>query len=252
LPRAIMSEQETFISHLIELRDRLLHALIAFGIAFIPCFVFARDLYTLLATPLLAKLPAGSQMIATDVTGAFFVPMKVAMMVAFLVALPYVLYQVWAFVAPGLYQNEKKLAIPLIVTSTLLFFIGMAFAYFAVFPMVFKFVVGYTPEGVAMMTDINNYLSFVLTLFLAFGVTFETPVAVIILVRMNIVSVEKLREIRPYVVVGAFVIGAIFTPPDIVSQFMLAIPIWILYEVGIVLASMMVKARTAEDQESAA
>lgn len=247
-----MSEQETFISHLIELRDRLLHALIAIGVAFIPCFVFARDLYTLLATPLLAKLPAGSQMIATDVTGAFFVPMKVAMMVAFLVALPYVLYQVWAFVAPGLYQNEKKLAIPLIVTSTLLFFIGMAFAYFAVFPMVFKFVVGYTPEGVAMMTDINHYLSFVLTLFLAFGVTFETPVAVIILVRMGIVTVEKLREIRPYVVVGAFVLGAIFTPPDVVSQFMLAIPIWVLYEVGIVLASMMVKARTPEDQESTA
>lgn len=247
-----MSEQDTFISHLIELRDRLLHALIAVGIAFIPCFVFARDLYTLLATPLLAKLPSGSQMIATDVTGAFFVPMKVAMMVAFLVALPYVLYQVWAFVAPGLYQNEKKLAIPLIVTSTLLFFIGMAFAYFAVFPMVFKFVVGYTPEGVAMMTDINNYLSFVLTLFLAFGVTFETPVAVIILVRMGIVTVEKLREIRPYVVVGAFVLGAIFTPPDVVSQFMLAIPIWVLYEVGIVLASMMVKARATEDQESAA
>jgi sec-independent protein translocase protein TatC len=250
-----MSEQETFISHLIELRDRLLHTLIAMGIAFIPCFVFARDLYTLLATPLIAKLPAGSQMIATDVTGAFFVPMKVAMMVAFLVALPYVLYQVWAFVAPGLYQNEKKLAIPLIVTSTLLFFVGMAFAYFAVFPMVFKFVVGYTPEGVAMMTDINQYLSFVLTLFLAFGMTFETPVAVIILVRMGIVTVEKLREIRPYVVVGAFVLGAIFTPPDVVSQFMLAIPIWILYEVGIVMASMMVKAKAkadgAENQESA-
>jgi sec-independent protein translocase protein TatC len=247
-----MSEQETFISHLIELRDRLLHALIAVGVAFIPCFIFARDLYTLLATPLIAKLPAGSQMIATDVTGAFLVPMKVAMMVAFLVALPYVLHQLWAFVAPGLYQNEKKLAIPLIVTSTLLFFVGMAFAYFAVFPMVFKFVVGYTPEGVAMMTDINNYLSFVLTLFLAFGMTFETPVAVIILVRMGIVTVEKLREIRPYVVVGAFVVGAIFTPPDIVSQFMLAIPIWILYEVGIIMASMMVKAKGAEDQESAA
>ena len=247
-----MSEQETFISHLIELRDRLLHALIAIGVAFVPCFVFARDLYTLLATPLIAKLPAGSQMIATDVTGAFFVPLKVAMMVAFLIALPYVLYQVWAFIAPGLYQNEKKLAIPLIVTSTLLFFVGMAFAYFAVFPMVFKFVVAYTPVGVAMMTDINHYLSFVLSLFLAFGVTFETPVAVIILVRMGIVTVEKLREIRPYVVVGAFVIGAIFTPPDIVSQFMLAIPIWILYEVGIVLASWMAKAKVAEDQESTA
>ena len=248
-----MSEQqETFISHLIELRDRVLRAVIAVGIAFLPCFYFARDLYTLLATPLLAKLPAGSHMIATDVTGAFFVPMKVAMMVAFLIALPVVLYQVWAFVAPGLYQHEKKLAFPLIVTSTLLFFVGMAFAYFAVFPMVFKFVVAYTPEGVSMMTDINSYLSFVMTLFMAFGVTFETPIAVIILVRMGIVTVEKLREIRPYVIVGAFILGAVFTPPDVVSQFMLAVPIWVLYEVGIVLASMTGKGKTAEDQESPA
>lgn len=248
-----MSEiQETFISHLIELRDRVLRALIAVGIAFLPCFFFARDLYTLLAKPLLAKLPAGAHMISTDVTGAFFVPMKVAMMVAFLIALPFVLYQLWAFVAPGLYQHEKKLAIPLIATSTLLFFIGMAFAYFAVFPMVFKFVVGFTPEGVSMMTDINNYLSFVLGMFFAFGVTFETPIAVIILVRMGIVSVEKLREIRPYFVVAAFVIGAIFTPPDVVSQFMLAIPLWILYEVGIFFAAMMGKGKAADEQESTA
>ena len=248
-----MSEaQETFISHLIELRDRVLRALMAVGIAFLPCFFFARELYTLLAKPLLAKLPAGGQMIATDVTGAFFVPMKVAMMVAFLIALPFVLYQLWAFVAPGLYQHEKKLAIPLITTSTLLFFVGMAFAYFAVFPMVFKFVVGFTPEGVAMMTDINNYLSFVLGMFFAFGVTFETPIAVIILVRMGIVSVEKLREIRPYIIVAAFVLGAIFTPPDVVSQFMLAVPLWILYEVGIVLAAMMGKAKTTDEQESTA
>ncbi len=245
-----MSElQETFISHLIELRDRVLRALIAVGIAFLPCFYFARDLYTLLAKPLLAKLPAGAHMISTDVTGAFFVPMKVAMMVAFLLALPFVLYQLWAFVAPGLYQHEKKLAIPLIATSTLLFFIGMAFAYFAVFPMVFKFVVGFTPEGVSMMTDINNYLSFVLGMFFAFGVTFETPIAVIILVRMGIVSVEKLREIRPYIIVAAFVLGAIFTPPDVVSQFMLAIPLWILYEVGIFFAAMMGKAKPADEQE---
>ena len=248
-----MSEaQETFISHLIELRDRVLRALMAVGIAFLPCFFFARELYTLLAKPLLAKLPAGGQMIATDVTGAFFVPMKVAMMVAFLIALPFVLYQLWAFVAPGLYQHEKKLAIPLITTSTLLFFVGMAFAYFAVFPMVFKFVVGFTPEGVAMMTDINNYLSFVLGMFFAFGVTFETPIAVIILVRMGIVSVEKLREIRPYIIVAAFVLGAIFTPPDVVSQFMLAVPLWILYEVGIVFAAMMGKAKTTDEQESTA
>jgi sec-independent protein translocase protein TatC len=245
-------QQETFISHLIELRDRLLRAMIAVGIVFVPCFFFARQLYTLLAHPLLAKLPAGSQMIATDVTGPFFVPMKVAMMVAFLIALPYVLYQLWAFVAPGLYTHEKKLALPLVMTSTLLFFIGMAFAYFLVFPTVFKFLTGYTPEGVAMMTDINKYLDFVLTLFIAFGVTFETPVAVIILVRMNVVSIQKLKDIRPYVIVAAFVIGAIFTPPDVVSQVMLAVPICLLYELGILLAGMMSKVKAPEDEQSAA
>lgn len=244
--------EESFLTHLIELRMRLIRALAAIIIVFIPTAFYARELYALLAAPLLASLPAGGQMIATDVVGVFMVPMKVALMVSFLIALPAVLYQVWAFVAPGLYHHEKKLAMPLVAASVILFFVGMAFAYFAVFPMVFKFVVAYTPVGVAMMTDINHYLSFVLTLFLAFGMTFETPIAVIILVRMGIVTVEKLREIRPYMVVGAFVVGAIFTPPDIVSQFMLAIPIWILYEVGIVFASMMVKAKVSEDQESTA
>ena len=232
---------ENFISHLLELRNRLLRALIAIGVVFVFLFWFAGDLYTLLAHPLLAALPKGGQMIATDVTTPFMVPMKVAMMTAFMVALPYVLYQMWAFVAPGLYVHEKKLIAPLVVASTLLFLCGMAFAYFLVFPMVFGFIAATAPQGVAVMTDINKYLDFVLTMFVAFGITFEVPVAVILLVRLNIVSVAKLKEVRPYVVVGAFVIGAVFTPPDVVSQIMLAMPLWLLYEIGVIIAAILVK-----------
>jgi len=233
--------QDTFISHLIELRNRLLRAVIAVVVVFVALFPFASDLYALLARPLLASLPKGGQMIATDVTTPFFVPMKVAMMTAFLIALPYILYQVWSYVAPGLYRHEKRLALPLIVSSVLLFFIGMAFAYFLVFPVIFGFINKTAPAGVAVMTDINKYLDFVLTLFVAFGVTFEVPVVVIVLVQMGLVSVAKLKEIRPYVVVGAFVIGAIFTPPDVVSQIMLAVPLWLLYELGILLARFVAK-----------
>jgi len=234
-----MSTSESFIAHLIELRTRLLHAVVALLLVFICLFPWASDLYALLAQPLLAKLPKGGQMIATDVTTPFFVPLKVAMMAAFLIALPYILYQVWRFVAPGLYAHEKRLVVPLIFASTLLFFCGMAFAYFAVFSVVFGFFTAAAPVGVAVMTDIDKYLSFVLSMFVAFGITFQVPVAVVLLVRMGIVTVEKLREIRPYVVVGAFVIGAVFTPPDIVSQFMLAMPLWLLYEAGIVVANWM-------------
>ncbi len=233
--------QETFISHLIEMRDRLLRAVLAVVVIFVLLFPWAQDLYALLAQPLLAKLPQGGQMIATEVTTPFFVPVKVTMMTAFLIALPWVFYQIWAFVAPGLYQHEKRLGLPLIVSSVLLFLLGMAFAYFLVFPVVFGFIVGIAPEGVAVMTDIGKYLDFVLTLFLAFGITFEVPVAVVLLVKMGMVSVAKLREIRPYVVVGAFVIGAIFTPPDVISQIMLAVPMWLLYELGIVVAAMITK-----------
>ena len=178
-------------------------------------------------------------MIATDVVGVFVVPMKVALLVAFLIALPYVLYQIWAFVAPGLYAHEKKLGVPLIVASVVLFFVGMAFAYFLVFPTVFKFMSAVAPEGVAWMTDIDKYLSFVLSTFVAFGVTFEVPVVVIVLVRMGLVSIAKLKEVRAYVIVGAFIVGAIFTPPDVISQFMMAVPLWLLYELGIVLARIV-------------
>ncbi|MDH4287089.1 MAG: twin-arginine translocase subunit TatC [Gallionella sp.] len=242
-----MSTSESFIAHLIELRKRLLNVAVLLLLVFICLFPWASDLYTLLAQPLLAKLPKGGQMIATDVTTPFFVPLKVAMMTALLIALPYILHQMWRFVAPGLYEHEKRLVVPLIVASTLLFFCGMAFAYFAVFPVVFGFITAAAPQGVAVMTDIDKYLSFVLGMFLAFGVTFQVPVVVVLLVRMGIVSVEKLREIRSYVIVGAFVVGAIFTPPDVVSQFMLAIPLWLLYEAGIVVASWIGKSKGNAD-----
>jgi sec-independent protein translocase protein TatC len=234
-------QEDTFISHLIEMRDRLLRAVIAVVVLFVILFPWAQDLYALLAKPMLAALPQGGQMIATEVTTPFFVPIKVTMMAAFLLALPWVFYQVWAFVAPGLYQHEKRLGVPLVVASVLLFLLGMSFAYFLVFPVVFGFIVGVAPEGVAVMTDIGKYLDFVMTLFIAFGITFEVPVAVVLLVKMGMVSIAKLREIRPYVVVGAFVIGAIFTPPDVISQFMLAVPMWLLYELGIIVASMITK-----------
>ncbi len=228
--------QETFISHLIELRSRLLRSIVAVIVVLFALFPFAKDIYALLAAPLLRVLPQGATMIATDVTGTFLVPLKVTLMAAFLVALPYVLWQAWAFVAPGLYQHERKLALPVIVSSFLFFLIGMAFAYFMVFPIAFGFFAGYTPAGVTMMTDIDKYLSFVLTMFIAFGITFETPVIVIVLVRLGVVSLEKLRAIRPYVIVGAFIVGAIFTPPDVVSQMLLAVPLWLLYELGLLLA----------------
>jgi sec-independent protein translocase protein TatC len=192
----------------------------------------------LLAAPMLAKLPAGGQMIATAVTTPFFVPMKVAMMAAFVISLPHTLYQLWAFVAPGLYDNEKKLMLPAIFASTVLFVCGMAFAYFAVFPTVFGFIAHSAPEGVAVMTDIAEYLDFVMTLFMAFGLAFEVPIAVVLIARFGWVTIAQLKEARSYVIVGAFIIGAIFTPPDIISQFMLAVPLWLLYELGILVAQM--------------
>jgi sec-independent protein translocase protein TatC len=227
---------ETFMSHLIELRDRLLRSIIAVVVLTLLLVPWAKEIYAVLARPLLAALPQGATMIATDVTGTFLVPLKVTLMAAFLVALPYVLYQAWAFVAPGLYQHEKRLAVPVIVSSFVFFLVGMAFAYFFVFPVAFGFFASYAPAGVQMMTDIDKYLSFVLAMFIAFGVTFETPVVVVVLVRLGVVSLEKLRAARSYVIVGAFVLAAIFTPPDVVSQLLLAIPLCLLYEVGLLLA----------------
>jgi sec-independent protein translocase protein TatC len=243
--------QESFMSHLIELRMRLMRSIIAVVVVLVVLFPFAKDIYAVLAQPLLRVLPAGSTMIATDVTGTFLVPLKVTLMAAFLLALPYVLWQAWAFVAPGLYQHEKRLVVPVLVSSCLFFALGMSFAYFFVFPVAFGFFAGYTPVGVQMMTDIDKYLSFVLTMFIAFGLTFETPVVVVVLVRMRVVSLEKLRSIRPYVIVGAFVIGAIFTPPDVISQCLLAIPLWLLYELGLQLARFVsVPMADAEAEET--
>lgn len=236
-----MTDAQPLLAHLIELRTRLVRVLIGLLVLFLGLFHWSGDIYHLLALPLMKVLPVGAHMIATDVTTPFFVPMKVTMMVAFVLALPNTLYQVWAFVAPGLYAHEKRLIVPLIVSSVLLFVAGMAFAYFLVFPVIFGFMSSVTPEGVSMMTDIDNYLSFVLGMFLAFGITFEVPVVVILLVRFGIVEIAKLKEARPYVIVGAFVIAAVVTPPDVLSQIMLAVPLWLLYELGIVLAAWLVK-----------
>ncbi|MCP1289620.1 MULTISPECIES: twin-arginine translocase subunit TatC [Chromobacterium] len=230
-----MNEQP-LLAHLIELRTRLVRALLGVALVFLGLFHWSGDIYHLLAKPLLDALPKGANMIATDVTAPFFVPVKVTMLVAFLISLPNTLYQIWAFVAPGLYHHEKRLVLPLVVASLLLFLTGMAFAYFLVFPVVFGFMSAVTPVGVSMMTDIDKYLSFVLGMFMAFGVTFEVPVVVILLVRMGVVSVEKLRQGRPYVIVGAFVVAAVVTPPDVLSQTLLAVPLWLLYEAGILLA----------------
>ncbi len=242
-----MDSAPTFIAHLLELRDRLLRAVIAWAVLFFCLFPFANKLYALLAKPMLSKLPHGSHMIATEVVTPFFVPLKVAMMTALLGALPYILYQVWAFIAPGLYAHEKKIILPLVVASIVLFACGMAFAYFMVFPVVFGFVIGSAPQGVEVMTDIDKYLDFVITMFLAFGVTFEVPIVVVALSMMGLVEVAKFKEIRPYVIVGAFVIGAIFTPPDVISQTMLAVPLWFLYELGVFVAGWLVKHKQADE-----
>jgi sec-independent protein translocase protein TatC len=236
-----MATSDTFISHLIELRDRLLRSILAVTVVFLCLFPWAGDIYALLALPMLKALPQGGQMIATEVTTPFFVPMKVTMMAAIVIVLPFILYQFWAFVAPGLYANEKRLVGPLIIASTFLFLCGMAFAYFLVFPVVFGFIIGIAPQGVAVMTDIGKYMDFVLTMFVAFGITFEVPVVVVLLVKTGMVSVVQLKQVRPYAIVGAFIIGAIFTPPDVVSQIMLAVPLWLLYELGIVVAGLVSK-----------
>jgi len=249
-PTSDAAAQESFLSHLFELRTRLLRSIVAVVIVLVVLFPWAKEIYAILAEPLLKTLPQGSTMIATDVTGTFLVPLKVTLMTAFLIALPYVLWQAWAFVAPGLYQHEKRLVTPVIVSSVAFFMIGMAFAYFFVFPLMFSFFAGYTPPGVQMMTDIDKYLSFVLAMFLAFGLTFEVPIVVLVLVRMRVVSLEKLRSIRSYVIVGAFVLGAIFTPPDVLSQLMLAVPLWVLYELGLFLARFI--SVPAPDGENAA
>jgi len=241
--------QDTFISHLVELRDRLLRSVVAFAIVLLCLFPWAADLYDLLASPMMSALPEGTKMIATGVVTPFLVPVKVAMMMSFLIVLPYVLYQVWAFVAPGLYTHEKRLTVPLVVASTILFLLGIAFCYSFVFGVVFRFVNTIAPKSITVAPDIENYLNFVLTMFLAFGVTFEVPIAVIILVRMGVVTIAQLKEARPYVIVGAFVIAAVVTPPDVVSQLLLAGPMCLLFEVGIFFARFVARRKPDADED---
>jgi sec-independent protein translocase protein TatC len=225
--------KETFISHLVELRNRLIYSLVAVFVIFIPLAVFANELYEYFAKPLMSVLPEGSTMISTEPHGPFFVPFKFAFAVAVAIAVPFLFYQLWAFVAPGLYDNEKALALPIIASSTILFYCGIAFAYYVVFPIIFLFFTTTAPEGVAVMTDINAYLSFALKLFFAFGVAFEVPIATVIMVRTGITTPADLAAKRPYIVVGAFVIGMLMTPPDIFSQTLLALPVWLLFEIGL-------------------
>ncbi|KQQ88549.1 twin-arginine translocase subunit TatC [Massilia sp. Leaf139] len=242
--------EETFISHLVELRDRLVKAIIGVAIVCIGLFIWPgpKEIYDFLAMPMLQSLPPGAQMIATGVVAPFLVPMKVTLMAAIIVALPWVFYQMWAFVAPGLYAHEKRLVLPLVVSSSLLFIAGVAFCYFFVFGRVFHFIAEFAPTSIAVMPDIENYLDFVMSMCLAFGATFEVPVVVVILVRMGIVSIEKLKSIRPYLIVGAFVIAAIVTPPDVVSQLALAIPMCLLFELGLLVAPMFVRMTRAPEE----
>ncbi len=247
--------EESFISHLVELRDRLVKAVIGVGIVCAVLFAWPGPsaIYDFLARPMIAALPAGSKMIATGVISPFLVPMKVTLVLALIMALPWVFYQIWAFIAPGLYQHEKRLVLPLVFSSSLLFMAGVAFCYFFVFGRVFQFIGEFAPKSIAVTPDIENYLDFVMSMCLAFGATFEVPVVVVILVRMGIVSVEKLREIRPYAIVGAFAISAIVTPPDAVSMLSLAIPMCILYELGLLIAPIFQRATQAplEDPDEA-
>lgn len=245
--------EQPFVAHLVELRDRLIKALIAVGAvaAVLAIWPGPATLYDLLAAPLTATLPAGATLIATSVISPFVVPLKILLMAAFLIALPVVLYQVWAFVAPGLYSHEKRLVMPLVISSTLLFFVGVAFCYFFVFGQVFTFIQSFAPKSITAAPDIEAYLSFVLTMFLAFGMAFEVPIVVVVLARMGIVSIEKLREFRSYFVVLAFIVAAVVTPPDVVSQLALAIPMIVLYQAGIWAAQFFIKYTKAPDEEGA-
>ncbi|BDX08564.1 twin-arginine translocase subunit TatC [Planctobacterium marinum] len=243
-----MSDAVTLIDHLVELRNRLLKAVLSVLLIFLGLAYFAQDLYALMSQPLINAMPEGAQMIATDVASPFFAPFKLTLVLSFFIAIPYVLYQVWAFVAPGLYKNEKKLVAPLMLASTFLFYAGIAFSYFVIFPLAFPFFIGVAPEGVVISTDINSYLNFVLKLFFAFGVSFQIPIAIILLCWTGFTSADSLREKRPYVIVGVFVVGMLMTPPDPISQTLLALPMWLLFELGVMIGGLYASNR--EDSEA--
>ena len=244
--------EQPLLTHLFEVRDRVLRIVIAVLIIFLGAFYFANDIYHIVATPLMQHLPEGSSMISTKPAGTFFTPMKLALMMSVFIAMPFILYQIWAFVAPGLYTHERKLVLPLVVSSTLLFYAGMAFAYYVVFPLMFAFFIAVTPEGVAVMTDIGEYLDFILKIFFAFGVAFEVPIATILLVYTGATSAESLAKKRPYIIVGAFVIGMLLTPPDIISQTLLALPMWVLFELGLIASRYFVGIRKEREVEEEA
>lgn len=242
----------TLISHLLELRDRLLRAVVAVAIVAVPCAIFADEIFEFAARPLMAKLPSGASMIATNVIAPFMTPFKMAVVAALFIAMPFVLYQVWAFVAPGLYRHEKRFAVPLLLSSIVLFYAGVAFAYYVVFPVIFAFFASTAPQGVLMMTDINSYLDFVLMLFFAFGIAFEIPIATVLLVITGLVNIDNLSRHRGYVLIGIFVVAAFLTPPDPISQSIMAVPMYLLYEFGIVMSRLMLRARLRRAAEKRA
>ncbi|MCG5509054.1 twin-arginine translocase subunit TatC [Ectothiorhodospira lacustris] len=248
-PQAGDEAEGTLLSHLVELRTRLLRSVLAILLVFLVLFPFANPIYTFLAGPLMVHLPEGSSMIAIEVAAPFLIPFKLVLMLAIVISVPFLLYQAWAFIAPGLYRHEKHLAVPMLVSSTILFYLGMAFAYFVVFPLIFAFFTSSAPEGVSVMTDISRYLDFVILLFLAFGIAFEVPIATILLVAMGLTTPQQLAAKRPYIIVGVFVVGMILTPPDIISQTLLALPMWLLFEIGIVLSKVLVKKKAAREAE---
>ncbi len=246
-PKPDLDPEMPLVSHLAELRTRLLRCVAAVFLIFAGLFYFTQKIYTLVSAPLRQYLPEGATMIATDVASPFLTPFKLTLVVALFLAMPVILHQVWGFIAPGLYRHEKRIAVPLLVSSVVLFYTGMAFAYFLVFPLIFHFFASVTPEGVSMMTDISSYLDFVMTLFFAFGVAFEIPVAVVLLIWIGVVDVAYLRKIRPYVIIGCFVVGMVLTPPDIFSQTLLAVPMWLLFEVGVFFGGLVRRRREAEE-----
>jgi|TARA_B100001971_G_scaffold28883_1_gene23191 sec-independent protein translocase protein TatC len=237
-------EGQPLIEHLIELRSRLLRSIISVLVIFFPLFYFANEIYVYISKPLRAYLPEGTSMIATEVASPFLTPFKLSLVLAIFIAIPYILHQLWSFVAPGLYKNEKRIALPLLVSSIILFYAGIAFAYYVVFPLVFSFFTSVAPDGVTIMTDINRYLDFVLKLFFAFGIAFEIPIATVLLVWTGASDVDSLRKKRPYIIVGCFVVGMLLTPPDIISQLLLALPMWILFELGIIFSMVTKKPET--------
>jgi len=240
-------QEQSLMDHLIELRDRLLHMVLAILIVFIALFAFSEDIFTIAAQPLLNLMPEGTSMIATGVTSPFLVPFKLVLLLSVLLTIPYLLHQIWAFIAPGLYRHEKRMATPILISSVVLFYCGIAFAYFVIFPILFGFFIGIAPEGVAVMTDIGQYLDFIIAIFLAFGIAFEVPVATFLIIAAGVTTADKMAAKRPYIIIGAFVIGMLLTPPDVISQSLLAVPIWLLFELGLLASRIFLKEKVEEN-----